>query len=75
MNITSLVRAINSTYNLVNPNLMMLEKEGIIKTSYLGRMRMISLNIDNKKTLILMKALHILNSCVGEDESDVQRIV
>ncbi|HVP92772.1 MAG TPA: hypothetical protein VMS94_03420, partial [Acidobacteriota bacterium] len=56
MNITSLVRAINSTYNLVNPNLVMLEREGIIKIANLGRMRMISLNIHSKRTLALMKA-------------------
>jgi len=59
--ITNLVRITNSTYNQVNRNLQILEKEGIIKTKHYGHMKMIQLDIENPKTQALLKALHILN--------------
>lgn len=58
--ITNLVRTINSTYNQVNRNVQILEKEGIIKTKYYGRLRMIELDRKNPKTQTLLKALHML---------------
>ncbi len=60
-NVTNLVRIINSTYNQVNRNLLILEKEGIIKTIHFGRARMLQVNIENPKTQALLKALNILN--------------
>ena len=74
MNVTGLVRTINSTYNLVNPNLVMLEKEGIIEIAHVGRMKIINLNTHSKKTLALMKALSILNSFTGGDQSNLDKL-
>ncbi len=59
--VTNLIRIINSTYNQVNRNLQILEKEDIIKTKHYGHIKMIELNIENPKTQALLKALHILN--------------
>ena len=59
--VTNLVRIINSTYNQVNRNLQILEKEGIIRTTHYGHIKMIELHIENPKTQALLKALHILN--------------
>ena len=59
--VTNLVRITNSTYNQVNRNLAILEKEGVIKTKRYGRMRIIELKIENPKTQALLKALHILD--------------
>ena len=74
MNVTGLVRTINSTYNLVNPNLVMLEKEGIIEIAHVGRMKIINLNTRSQKTLALMKALNILNSFTGRDQSNLDQL-
>jgi len=59
--VTNLVRIINSTYNQVNRNLQILEKEGIIKTQHYGHIRIIELNAENPKTQALLKALQILD--------------
>jgi predicted transcriptional regulator len=58
----SLVRKINSTYNQVDRNLRILEKEGIITIQHRGRLRMIKLNHENLKTKTLIKALKILDT-------------
>jgi predicted transcriptional regulator len=59
--ITKLVTSIRSTYNEVNRNLVILEKEGIIVQHYVGQKRLLKLNYENEKTLALVKALYILN--------------
>lgn len=58
--IMDLVRKVNSTYRLVNRNMQVLEHEGIVNSNYYGRMRLITLNSDNPKTVALLKALRIL---------------
>jgi len=60
--VMELVRKVNSTYSQVNPNLQILEKEGIIVDEHFGRMRIIRLNKENTKTLLLLQALRTLNT-------------
>ena len=65
--VMKLVGAVNSTYNELNRNLEILEKEGIITDTYLvkvkhGKIRVIRLNRDNPKTRILLQALKMLNN-------------
>jgi hypothetical protein len=60
-----LVSSVGSTYNEVNRNLELLEKEGIIINSYpvkvrKGRVRVIRLNKENPKTVLLLKVLKAL---------------
>jgi DNA-binding transcriptional ArsR family regulator len=62
--IMKLVRIVNSTYNEVNRNLQILENEGSITQGYIGRKRIIRLNLKNNKTLILLKILKILEDSV-----------
>lgn len=62
--VTNLVRITNSTYNQVNRNLAILEKEGVTETKRYGRMRVIELKIQNPKTQALLKALHILDRLI-----------
>ncbi len=57
-----LVRRVNSTYNRVNPNLTALEKEGILSEQRFGRVRMIKLERENQKTILLVKAIRILDN-------------
>jgi predicted transcriptional regulator len=59
-----LVRAVNSTYNEVNHNLHVLEQEGTITQQHAGHSRIVSLNFENEKTLVLLKLLKIINSSV-----------
>jgi predicted transcriptional regulator len=61
-NVMELVRKINSTYNQVNLNLQVLQKEGIIFDEHFGRMRVIRLNRENPKTTLLLQALKILET-------------
>ena len=62
VNVMELVLKINSTYNQVNANLSILGEEGIIEDKRYGRVRMIKLNRENPKTLLLLQALKILNT-------------
>jgi DNA-binding transcriptional ArsR family regulator len=62
INVMGLVRKINSTYNEVNRNLVILEREGIIKDSRCGRLRLIKLNRENPKTVLLLQVLKQLES-------------
>jgi hypothetical protein len=57
-----LVRKVNSTYNQVNSNLQILEKEGIVFDEHFGRMRVIRLNRENPKTVRLLQALKTLEA-------------
>ena len=61
-NVMELVRKVNSTYNQVNSNLQILQKEGIIFDEHFGRMRVIRLNRENPRTASLLQALKILES-------------
>ena len=61
-----LVSKVNSTYNELNRNAMLLEKEGIIINEYKvkvkhGKIRIIRLNKDNPKTKKLLAALQTLD--------------
>lgn len=61
VNIMGLVRAINSTYIEVNRNIKILEKEGVVTDQHIGRMRILKLNCENQKTILLLQALKILS--------------
>jgi predicted transcriptional regulator len=61
-NVMKLVQKTNSTYNQVNSNLQILQKEGIIFDEHLGRMRVIRLNRENPRTQLLLQALKILET-------------
>jgi len=56
------VRKVNSTYNHVNLNLQILREEGIIYDERFGRMRLVRLNKENPRTLLLLQALNILEA-------------
>jgi hypothetical protein len=62
IHIMGLVRKTNSTYNETHRNFKILEKEGILKDQRVGRMRFISLNRENPRTIILLQALKTLES-------------
>lgn len=62
INVMGLVRKINSTYNETNRNLKILEAEGVVLNIYLGRIRMIRLNRDNPRTIVLLQVLKTLES-------------
>jgi predicted transcriptional regulator len=62
INVMELVRKVNSTYNQVNSNLQVLQKEGIIFDESFGRTRVIRLNDENPKTVILLQALRLLET-------------
>jgi hypothetical protein len=62
-----LVSSVGSTYNELNRNLQILEKEGIITNDYPvkvrhGKVRIIRLNKENHKTQILLKVLKTLET-------------
>lgn len=61
-NVMELVRKVNSTYNQVNSNLQILQKEEIIFDEHFGRMRVIRLNRENPRTLLLLQALKMLEA-------------
>jgi len=69
INVMNLVQKVNSTYNQVNSNLQILQKEGIIFDEHFGRMRGISLNRENPRTLLLLQALKILETPEGRRSS------
>ena len=62
-----LVSNVNSTYNELNRNLLILAKEGIINDEYRvkvkhGKVRVISLNRDDSRTKILLSTLKTLDN-------------
>jgi hypothetical protein len=71
--IMQLIRKINSTYNQVNSNLLILTSEEIITEEHLGRLRIIRLNRKNPKTTILLQALKML-SANGDKKADMLRL-
>ena len=65
LQVMRLVSAVGSTYNELNRNLTILEKEGIITNQYpikvrRGKVRIIRLNKENPKTLVLLQVLKTL---------------
>jgi predicted transcriptional regulator len=60
-NIMQLILKVNGKYPQVNAELQVLQKENIIFDEHMGRMRMVRLNKENAKTILLLKALKILN--------------
>jgi DNA-binding transcriptional ArsR family regulator len=62
INVMGLVRRTNSTYNEVNRNLTILKKEGIISDTRCGRMRLLKLDRENSKTILLLQVLKQLES-------------
>jgi predicted transcriptional regulator len=62
INVMTLVRMVNSTYNQVNSNLHILQKEGIVFDEHFGRIRVIRLNSENQRTLLLLHVLKTLNT-------------
>lgn len=65
-----LVRAVNSTYNEVNRNIGILKSENLITEEYHGHKRIIRLNCNNKKTLILLKTLRIPDETIYHSQPD-----
>jgi predicted transcriptional regulator len=61
-NVMQLILKVNSTYNQVNSSLQTLQKEGIIFDEHFGRMRVVRLNKETHRTVLLLQALKILNS-------------
>jgi hypothetical protein len=66
MQVMKLVSSVGSTYNELNRNLQLLEKEGLIINEYPvrvrhGKVRVIRLNKENPKTLTLLKVLKTLD--------------
>lgn len=61
IHLTQLIRTVNSTYNEVNRNLIILEEEGVIKTKRLGQLKIIELQTESPKTVALLKALELLD--------------
>jgi DNA-binding transcriptional ArsR family regulator len=60
-NIMQLILGIRGKYPQTNSELLILQKEEIILDERIGRMRRIRLDKENPKTLLLLKALKILN--------------
>ena len=65
-----LVHQANSTYNEVNSHLQILQKEGLIFDEHFGRLRVIKLNLENPRTLILLEALRILKTAETAKSSE-----
>jgi predicted transcriptional regulator len=61
-NVMELVRKVNSTYNQVNSNLQILQKDGIVFDEHIGRMRVIRLNRENPRTTLILQALKMLET-------------
>ena len=57
-----LVWKVNNSYNEVNSNLQILEKEGIVFNEHFGRMRVVRINKENPRTARLLQALKILGT-------------
>jgi hypothetical protein len=74
MQVMRLVSATDSTYNELNRNLQILEKEDIITNEYPvkvrhGKVRVIRLNKDNPKTQVLLKVLRTLDQPVNTEKA------
>lgn len=69
-----LVRIVNSTYNEVDRNLRILESVGLITQQRFRRKRIIRLNLENKKTLAVLKALKILEAPIDTKRSRKRKV-
>lgn len=73
LQVMRLVSKVNSTYNELNRNLAILEKEGIITNEYpvkvrRGKVRVIRLNKENPKTQVLLKVLKTLDQEISAEK-------
>jgi hypothetical protein len=64
-----LIRRVNSNYSQVNPNLLILAREGIILEERLGHKRIIWLNRNNPKTDVLLQVLDIFDKFSNEEQN------
>jgi predicted transcriptional regulator len=74
MQIMRLVNATGTTYNELNRNLTILEKEGIIINEYPvkvrhGKVRVIRLNKENPKTQVLLKVIKTLDQPINAEKA------
>ncbi len=58
----ALVRAVNSTYGEVNRNIQLLIGQKLVTQKFVGRLRLIRLNWENKDVSVLLKALRSLET-------------
>ena len=70
-NIMSLVRDVNSTYNEVDRNLHILAAERLVVQTYVGKNRILRLNLRNEKTGVILKILALLDESI--ELSQLQR--
>ncbi len=69
VSIMNLVKYVNSTWNEVNRNLHVLEKEGIILQHRVGNKRIVTLNRRRNKTQLLLKALKTLDQIFDTEQT------
>lgn len=62
LSMMKLVQKVNSTYNEVDRNLLILISDGLVAQRYLGRRRIVSLNFENKKTSVVLRILDLLTN-------------
>ncbi len=62
LTIMALVRAVNSTYGEVNRNIQLLIGQKLVTQKFVGRLRLIRLNWENKDVSVLLKALRSLET-------------
>ena len=77
--VMKLVSSVGSTYNELNRNLSILEKEGLIINEYRvkvrhGKVRVIRLNKDNPKTAVLLNVIKTLDQENNLGNADKQAI-
>lgn len=70
VNIMSLITKVNSNYNQVNQNIILFEKEGIISEKRFKNTRMIMINKENEKTILLLNILKMLDMPIREKGED-----
>ena len=71
-NIMDLVHKAKSTYNQIQSNLKILEKESVIIDERKGHLRVIKLNWENPKAHLLLKALRMFNELQKEANNQEQ---
>jgi len=64
LNVMRLVRTVNSTYNEVDRNLHILEDERLVAQLYLGHNRIVRLNFEKEKTMVVLKIMELLNNSI-----------
>ena len=60
----NIVKSVHGSYNEVNRNIQILEKEGIINSYRMGYSRIISLNTKNPLTINVIKAIILLDDII-----------